>query len=430
MCAAKFASAFLSHSSKDKDFVRAVANSLVQRGVLAWLDETQLNLGPLQEKLKEAISNQSLFVIFLSEHSAGSVWCKREIEWMKDNKEARNLIIPIYLGKKTELEKLVNEHPQLKEIFFYQDQHGTSLNQLGGITYGSNNLTGNSLSSESDKIASFIARVVYKKLIQQNWDEVIIHLEERGCSALEGFPTLPKELQNKNAPILTFRPCIDEVSYQYTLTDKIWQRVASNMKEALSVALGKLKGQNRTVHISGHAQIGCFWLLGTHFNRTTDVDLYCYGQNDIMMSNAAQERIGILSGDVSQHTIELIDGSISSDQFSIALLVGPKNQYVANVKEHNKSRNIPLFHISTEMIRDSEDAITLVKDIVIQVQALKETHNFKEVFIYWTTAAQVAVLAAANLTHHVISKVSFIEYTPNTNDNGGYCHLPMPKEKN
>ena len=93
-----FASAFLSHSSCDKEFVGVVAEQLVQRGILAWLDEKELALGSLSSALKQSVQKQSVLVIFLSENSVKSDWCQDEIRWAIEAQEGIDHLLPVYIG--------------------------------------------------------------------------------------------------------------------------------------------------------------------------------------------------------------------------------------------------------------------------------------------------------------------------------------------
>lgn len=86
---------------------------------------------------------------------------------------------------------------------------------------------------------------------------------------------------------------------------------------------------------------------------------------------------------------------------------------------------LPLFWIESGLISDSEQAMQLVADIVASVEQLRQDYGFHEVVLFWTTANHVALLAAANLTSHVIPKIKFMEWN---HIQAEYVHLPMPEE--
>ncbi|MBK9794444.1 MAG: toll/interleukin-1 receptor domain-containing protein [Sphingobacteriales bacterium] len=59
--------AFISHSSKDKKFVRTLKEDLNENGIETWFDEDQLDLGDsLLEKLDTSLEESTHFIIILS----------------------------------------------------------------------------------------------------------------------------------------------------------------------------------------------------------------------------------------------------------------------------------------------------------------------------------------------------------------------------
>lgn len=74
------AEVFLCHSSKDKPFVRRLADDLEILGLTVWLDEWQLSPGDsLVEKIGQGIGTANLFCVLLSQNSIESRWCKAEL---------------------------------------------------------------------------------------------------------------------------------------------------------------------------------------------------------------------------------------------------------------------------------------------------------------------------------------------------------------
>ncbi len=73
-------SVFLSHSSKDKDFVRKVADRLVGAGATVWIDEAELDIGDsLIEKIGEGIRDCDFVVAVISRNSVQSNWVQKEL---------------------------------------------------------------------------------------------------------------------------------------------------------------------------------------------------------------------------------------------------------------------------------------------------------------------------------------------------------------
>ncbi|MDR4325861.1 toll/interleukin-1 receptor domain-containing protein [Bacillus pseudomycoides] len=74
------ASVFLSHSSKDKFFVRKLAERLIHSGVEVWIDEAEIKIGDsLIEKISQGIKGADYLVVILSHNSVSSNWVQREL---------------------------------------------------------------------------------------------------------------------------------------------------------------------------------------------------------------------------------------------------------------------------------------------------------------------------------------------------------------
>jgi hypothetical protein len=72
--------AFLSHSSKDKPFVRRLAADLVANGVKVWIDEQRILVGDsIPEKIAQGLAESDFFLLFVSENSVNSSWVKKEL---------------------------------------------------------------------------------------------------------------------------------------------------------------------------------------------------------------------------------------------------------------------------------------------------------------------------------------------------------------
>jgi len=95
-------SVFLSYSSKDKQFVRSLADRLKQQKIRVWLDELEIRVGqPLIEKLREAIDSADFTIVVLSRHSVKSAWVEKEvgIAMMQEMKTGRIKVLPILKEK-------------------------------------------------------------------------------------------------------------------------------------------------------------------------------------------------------------------------------------------------------------------------------------------------------------------------------------------
>ncbi len=93
-------SIFLSHSSKDKFFVRQLAERLKKHGVQVWLDEAELKIGDsLTQKIGQAIDVMDFVGVVLSSNSVNSEWVQKELQVaiQKELVRRRVVVLPILL---------------------------------------------------------------------------------------------------------------------------------------------------------------------------------------------------------------------------------------------------------------------------------------------------------------------------------------------
>lgn len=105
-------SVFISHSYKDKEFVRKIASDLAAKGIRPWVDEAEIKVGDsLIKKIEEGLRQSDYILIVLSKNSINSAWVTRELR--------RALKITAVGGKPVILPVLINniEIPEpLKQI--------------------------------------------------------------------------------------------------------------------------------------------------------------------------------------------------------------------------------------------------------------------------------------------------------------------------
>ncbi len=93
-------SIFLSHNSKDKPFVRRLADDLRKEGFYVWVDEAEIKLGDsLIEKIREGLDKMEYVGVVLSKNSINSEWVKKEIDIaMNQEIEGKRVkVLPIML---------------------------------------------------------------------------------------------------------------------------------------------------------------------------------------------------------------------------------------------------------------------------------------------------------------------------------------------
>lgn len=92
---------FLSHSSKDKDFVRQLAGDLTKNNIDIWLDEQMIKVGDsIAEKISQGLAESDYFLVALSNNSVQSEWVKKELNHalVSEIEEKKVKILPLKLS--------------------------------------------------------------------------------------------------------------------------------------------------------------------------------------------------------------------------------------------------------------------------------------------------------------------------------------------
>ncbi len=93
--------AFLSHSSKDKPFVRQLAADLTKNGISVWLDEREIRVGEsIPERVGQGLAESDYFLIALSKNSIDSAWVKKELNQalVSEIEKRQTHILPLRLS--------------------------------------------------------------------------------------------------------------------------------------------------------------------------------------------------------------------------------------------------------------------------------------------------------------------------------------------
>ena len=87
---------FLSHASQDSVFVAPLAETLRRQSVPVWYSQTNI-LGAQQwhDEIGSALSRCDWFALVLSPNSVASMWVKRELLFVLQQKRYENKIVPI-----------------------------------------------------------------------------------------------------------------------------------------------------------------------------------------------------------------------------------------------------------------------------------------------------------------------------------------------
>ena len=87
---------FLSHSSKDRAFVRTLVKVLRRHGVPVWYSETSIR-GAQQwhDEIGKALGRCDWFVLVLSPDAVDSMWVKRELSYSLNQSRFEGKIVPL-----------------------------------------------------------------------------------------------------------------------------------------------------------------------------------------------------------------------------------------------------------------------------------------------------------------------------------------------
>jgi hypothetical protein len=94
--------AFLSHSSKDKPFIRQLAADLTAEGVSVWLDEQKIRVGEsIPERIAQGLAESDYFLLALSDNSVTSPWVQKELNnaLVREIERRRVTILPLRLDE-------------------------------------------------------------------------------------------------------------------------------------------------------------------------------------------------------------------------------------------------------------------------------------------------------------------------------------------
>jgi TIR domain len=90
---------FVSHSSKDKPFVRKLVEALKKHLLNVWVDEHEIKVGDsLVGKISEALKDADYLVIVLSQASVSSRWVEQELNAALTNQiSGKGVVLPVLL---------------------------------------------------------------------------------------------------------------------------------------------------------------------------------------------------------------------------------------------------------------------------------------------------------------------------------------------
>lgn len=120
--------AFISHSSKDKPFIRQLTTDLTKAGVSVWLDEQKILVGDsITEKVSQGLAESDYFLLALSEASVSSPWVQKELNsaLISEIEKRKVKILPLKLSE-CEIPTLIKD----KKYADFTGSYKSALNEL------------------------------------------------------------------------------------------------------------------------------------------------------------------------------------------------------------------------------------------------------------------------------------------------------------
>jgi hypothetical protein len=144
---------FLCHTSKDKAFVRKLANDLFTLDVIPWLDEWDLEPGDsLHGRIGDALEQCSFVGVVLSPDSVTSPWVQKELRQAlcREDRTGRKVVIPL-------LHRSVRLPPFLEDKLYidFEKSYWAALGRLAGFVHHLN----------ARKLATELASVTPKSMV-------------------------------------------------------------------------------------------------------------------------------------------------------------------------------------------------------------------------------------------------------------------------
>lgn len=173
--------AFISHSSKDKPFVRKLKEDLQFNEIETWVDEDELKPGDkLYDTLILGLQNSTHFLIVLTNNIKNSYWIDTEINEAISSldKNIIQKIIPILL-RKTEI-------PVSLEGLLYADFSGItfSLTSDGKVSF-----SGEKYNAELEKIVTALKQTKEYNLTPTETSKIVEKTEAKSVEISKNFKT-------------------------------------------------------------------------------------------------------------------------------------------------------------------------------------------------------------------------------------------------
>lgn len=425
----QLASTFLSHSTADKPLVEAVATELGKRGIIAWLDKEELYPGQdLTRALLEAIKDQATLSVFVSIKALRSTWVEIELGVALDRYEKAGLedhIKPIYLGEPFDLIA-----PSRLLAGRWMSPKGNAVDKLGIRVDPAD-----PIEDQARSVATELANGIYGSLHSDEHRDVLINLDQRG-SLRRGKPEgIPSNHQKIEGAALVFRPRRRAGADKETIVGEEWDRLAVTMRDALRTAFKGLRWRDqKNIYISGNAQLGLAYLIGHHFNRSSDVVLYCTDTRGTSFNNEGWDRTDMLRGGNPDCAANSDAGlpTIPTTPFQeVVLVVGRQNilEGVLPYLDATRPDTAVAWVRTPDRLNSSAEVKSLIADVTALAQRLKRENGCRVAYLVLGLPFAAVPLFAAHMPY-VLERFVLLEHrgdlvgTPDVAETYAPLHFP------
>ena len=387
----QYASTFLAHSLADAPFVHAVADALVRRGILAWLDVDEMLPGSasLGAALAEIARRGAVCTVFLSKRSIQSAWAQDEVQVVFETTDAGASVILVTLDRAV---PLIRSRVALSQRWMAPD--GRRLDRL--VIDASKGEGG--APKSATMVADQIADVVYRHLAlsDRGTRTIGILLDQRGWGPRRGKPQLDLRFARASFPCLVYQPDRRDRTPGDTLVGAELAGILDDLRNSLHRAIGQVRDRGLEVHLLGDAQLSLAFAVGLIFDRRSGVTLRCHGSRGLSVSNAEYPRWRPLEGGNAQRVSE---GAPLSPlppgvHHRVALFLGPEH-YVGPVLDDSR---VPLVWLPCGYFDGDDDVRRYLADVVALLERLRRDHGVRALDLYCALPSSVVPLLASQLS--------------------------------
>jgi CRISPR-associated protein Cmr6 len=426
MKSVRFASVFLSHNSKQKDFVREFRKSLGRRGIVGWLDEVNLKSGDaLDNELVSAIDQQDAFVLFLSKEARQSRWVNDEIAAALLRVEAKEMQLFVVADTKVSIDKLFSDEEDPESPLTKLAQHmshpdGKRINRIVELVDLDEPIHRDVVRQRLEAICDRIAQSISGKESGGSSDELAIWFDHRGSGPIEEPPGDAK-IEGTGTPSgYVFRPGIheDRDADRRVPVDQ-WDGYVGTMTRSLGHVLGSHGNRLPTIHIGGRDQLAVFFQLGIFFAPRDGTNLVAHQSKGASQAfdnlNWPSIHLRPISDDVAVPVRD--DSSTPSvESPGRAIIIATKDR-VDGAISHAEKKGRCVVWFKYDWLNNSDDVRKIVDGVV---KFLRSHKDQKTSYIYASLPAPAVALLGSRVRKYDCARIVFCEYNaPETQNRNG-----------